>query len=78
MLIVFAAPRRPTAIYNTILESGTDGDGSRLGHFGFHCFHQKCGGKDEFQFSGLSDLILKFLTLFCAQKFVKQQQNEKK
>ena len=51
MLIVFAAPRRPTAKYNTILESGTHGDGSRLGHFRFHCFYQKCGGKEEFKFS---------------------------
>ena len=69
MLIVFAAPRRPTAIYNTILESGTHGDGSRLGHFRFHCFYKKCGGKEEFKFSGLSGQISNFLTLFkmCAK-----------
>ena len=48
MSIFFAAPNRaPTAIYDTILESVTHGDGSRLGHFHFYCLYEKWKFKEK-------------------------------
>ena len=50
MSIVFAAPRSPAAVYNTILKSGTDGEWHGKNRFLFHCLSQKWGEKEEFKF----------------------------
>ena len=49
---VNSALRTPTAMVDISFKHPTDGDGYWLGRFWIHAIHQKCGGKEEFEFPG--------------------------